>query len=333
MKFNVHRVSLVVSLVMGSAMLVTGSFALVRYGLNGDVSANDKTVAVRHPQSHAKSHLTESPLDQYVEQASEFSSRARANVYFSNPQSLFNGVQVNFVNVGTGNLTFLRRDIVASGRIPIVVARVYDSSSLGSIDFGPGWRLSAAESIRLLDGKARLLSENGSPIDFVDASNNTFRLEKDYPSDYSALVKTAPDTFQASLRTGFTKEFKLIGDEFHLVSVTDRNANSVRLSYTNGLIAKIENLNHFVSFSRNKAGRVSVASDDQGRQVRYSYDKRGRLTEADDLGGHPWMYNYVADAKLKSALDPLQRVNFAVLFDDKNRVQRLQLPSGVIQYA
>src|SRR5215470_14371158 len=133
-----------------------------------------------------ESQLT-SAFHDYVEEASEFSSRARANVYFSNPQSLFNGVQVNFVNVGTGNLTFLRRDIVASGRIPIVVARVYDSSSLGSIDFGPGWRLSAAESIRLLDGKARLLSENGSPIDFVDAGNNTFRLEKDYPSDYSAL--------------------------------------------------------------------------------------------------------------------------------------------------
>src|SRR5215469_16427368 len=84
-------------------------------------------------------------LEQYVEQASEFSSRARANVYFSNPQSIFMGAQFSFVNTGSGNLTFLRRDMVASGRIALIVARVYDSDSKGTIDFGPGWRLSAAE--------------------------------------------------------------------------------------------------------------------------------------------------------------------------------------------
>ena len=72
----------------------------------------------------AQSHSSNSPLGQYVEYASEFSSRARANVYFPNPQSISNGVQFNFVNVGAGNLTFLRRDMVASGRIPLVLARV-----------------------------------------------------------------------------------------------------------------------------------------------------------------------------------------------------------------
>jgi hypothetical protein len=59
-------------------------------------------------------------------------------VYFVNPQSIFRGVQLNFVNVGEGNLTFLRRDMVASGRIPVILARVYDSSSNGTADFGPG---------------------------------------------------------------------------------------------------------------------------------------------------------------------------------------------------
>jgi hypothetical protein len=35
-------------------------------------------------------HHNSDSLDQYVEQVSELSSRARANVYFANPQSLFN---------------------------------------------------------------------------------------------------------------------------------------------------------------------------------------------------------------------------------------------------
>src|SRR5215813_14520234 len=74
----------------------------------------------------------DSVFDRYVEQAAEFSSRARANVYFPNPQSIFRGAQFNFVNTGTGNLTFLRRDLVASSRIPLILARVYDSSSRGT---------------------------------------------------------------------------------------------------------------------------------------------------------------------------------------------------------
>ena len=68
----------------------------------------------------AQHHSSDSQLDQYVEQVSELSSRARANVYFANPQSLFKGVQVSFVNVGTGNITFLRRDLVTSGRMSLV---------------------------------------------------------------------------------------------------------------------------------------------------------------------------------------------------------------------
>src|SRR5437660_1634921 len=75
-------------------------------------------------QHEAETNL-DPPIVPYVRLASELSSRARANVYFANPQNIFRGVQFNYVNVGFGNLTFLRRDLVATGRIPIVFARVY----------------------------------------------------------------------------------------------------------------------------------------------------------------------------------------------------------------
>lgn len=127
----------------------------------------------------AQSH-SESAIAQYVKQAAEFSSRARANVYFPNVQSIFNGVQVSFVNVGTGNLTFTRRDVVASGRIPIVVARVYDSAGSGSPDFGPGWRLSAGETISVADNKARLITENGSTIGFVTTDGKKLSIGKGF---------------------------------------------------------------------------------------------------------------------------------------------------------
>jgi len=281
-------------------------------------------------QHHSSS--SNSQLDQYVEQVSELSSRARANVYFANPQSLFRGVQVNFVNVGAGNLTFLRRDLVASGRIPLVFARVYDSSGKGSIDFGPGWTLSAAESITIADDRAHLFTENGSTIDFAKIDEASFGLEKDYPSDYIDLRLVDSTTLLAKLRTGFTKQFQLIGDSFRLVKVTDRNGNEVKLSYSNSLLNKIENANHSITILRTAKGRILSAQDDQSRNVQFAYDAQGRLIEVDDLGGNVWTYSYNADGKLKAAKDPLQRLNFGVLFHDDGRVRRLQLPSGTIQF-
>src|SRR5258708_4580977 len=133
--------------------------------------------------------------------------------------------------------------LVVSGRIPLVFARIYDSSGKGSADFGPGWTLSAAESITVADGKAHLLTESGSTIDFVKVDEASFALEKDYPSDYLDLRLVDSTTLQAKLRTGFTKQFQLMGGAFRLVKVIDRNGNEVRLSYSNGLLNRMENAN------------------------------------------------------------------------------------------
>lgn len=271
-------------------------------------------------------------LDQYVARASEFSSRARANVYFPNPQSIFRGAQFGFVNAGIGNLTFLRRDMVTSGRIPLVAARVYDSSTDGTRDFGRGWRLSATEMLTLNGNKAQLITESGDVISFVRNHGNNFQLENDYPSDYLSLVKTAPDKFRATLRTGFAKEFQRIEHDFRLTKVTDRNGNEVRLFYSNGLLSRMENANHWITVTRNMQGRIVSMQDDRERQVSYAYDDRGNLTEATDLGGHVWQYEYTESGALKTAIDPLKRLNFAVVYDDSGQVSRLQLPSGLIQY-
>src|SRR5258706_15231079 len=86
-----------------------------------------------------------STLLPYARFLAEFSNRRRANVYFENQQSIFHGVQVHWVNVGVGNLTFARRDLVTVGRLPVMVARIYDSAAGANTDFGTGWKLSATE--------------------------------------------------------------------------------------------------------------------------------------------------------------------------------------------
>lgn len=101
------------------------------------------------PVIHAQSHVDHKQFEPYVEYLNEFTERRRLKMYFANEQSIFYGAQVGYVNAGRGNLTFVRRDLVTVGRLPLVAARVYDSSLNTGDDFGKGWHLSAAETINL----------------------------------------------------------------------------------------------------------------------------------------------------------------------------------------
>ncbi len=101
----------------------------------------------------------------YVEMIKELDLRRRVNVLYPNPQSLFDGLQVGFVNATTGNLTFRRRDIVTRAQGPVVFARVYDSRIRSNADLGTGWRLSLGEEL-LVDGDPR---HRATALSFMDA--------------------------------------------------------------------------------------------------------------------------------------------------------------------
>lgn len=85
----------------------------------------------------------------YIELLEEVGVRRRVNVLHANPQSLFDGLQIGFVSVGTGNLTFLRRDVVVRKRGPLVFGRIYDGTIEANADLGKGWRLSLLEEVHV----------------------------------------------------------------------------------------------------------------------------------------------------------------------------------------
>lgn len=262
----------------------------------------------------------------------EFSQRRRANIYFPNEQSIFYGVQVNFVNVGRGNLTFTRRDLVTVGRMPLVAARVYDSAGPGSLEFRPGWRLSASEHIEVNEGVATLFSETGAAIRFA-GSGNEFVLSPDFPSDHVRLARSASGGLVSHMRTGQTRDYESISGVYRLARVTDRNGNQVRLIYSASALARMENAGHFVELTRNAVGRVTQIRDDQNRRVAYAYDDKGLLAQVTDLGGNLWTYQYTGQDLLHRAVDPDGRENFKVWYMSDRRVQAVDLPSGRISYS
>ena len=98
--------------------------------------------------THASASLADAPAEmrEAVEDnatgfLNDLSARRRTTTLFPNPQPVFAGVQESFVNTSTGSMTFLVRDLVRVGGMPIVMGRVYDSTVEEGGDFGPGWKL------------------------------------------------------------------------------------------------------------------------------------------------------------------------------------------------
>ncbi|MGH9774804.1 MAG: DUF6531 domain-containing protein [Candidatus Acidiferrales bacterium] len=270
-------------------------------------------------------------LQQYIQYLQEFSKRRKPNTFFINTQSIFDGVQVNFVNVGRGNATFVRRDLVLPGRMPVVLSRVYDSGSQASGDFGPGWMLSAAERIEVSGGSASLFTESGTRIDFV-ASPGGFALARDFPSDYSQIQTAASDMLFVPMRNGTAKQFLRIGRAYRLVRVIDRNGNQLRLTYRAQALVRIENDSHAVNLVPDAQGRVTQAHDDQGRQVLYTYDAKGNLSTFTDAGGNAWNYAYAGQGQLTNVTDPQGRTILRLSYQADGRVVASNSPSGHIQF-
>ena len=275
--------------------------------------------------------LAEESLDTYLDILNEFSERRRMNVYFANEQANHYGVQVGYVNVGRGNLTFQRRDLVTVGRIPLVIARAYDSTLASGEDFGPGWHLTAAETLRPQGGGFLYVDESASELRFVPDGDG-FRLSPSGPQDVVALTP-AEDGLRLELRDGMVKGFRRLGERYRLTRVEDRNGNSVELGYVDGRLAELRGQNgRHVRLQRDAAGRIASISDDQGRQIFYRYGAGGHLETVLDMGDYAWRYAYGAEGRLVQAWDPMGSETFTVVYDAAGRVSQVALPDAFYSF-
>jgi YD repeat-containing protein len=240
-----------------------------------------------------------------------------------NEQSPSYGVQINYVNVRTGNLTFLNRDLVRHDRIPIVFGRVYDSRKTTTDDFGPGWKLSVVEFIEV----------RGSSLLYTDASGSDYVLKIDgaqVSSDYPHLTGITDGYLRSDsieLRHGgFKKLFERAGDGYRLAEVLDDTGNTVRIEYNKGLVERIRSSHQrFVDLIRDGDGRITAAHDDAGRRTKYEYDAKGRLAVVTDLGDQRWQIGYDAKNLLMHVTDPRGAAALQATFDGAGRTQRVSV--------
>ena len=283
--------------------------------------------------THALASLDDAPAEmrEAVEDnatgfLNDLSARRRTTTLFPNPQPVFSGVQENFVNTSTGSMTFLVRDLVRIGGMPIIMGRVYDSTLEEGGDFGPGWKLTVVEEVQ----------QEGSQLLFTDASNGVHRLDVSGDKVMPESPATAP-IVSGSTRTtggeagivvlesadGMLRRFKQDGDVWRLVHVR-HGRGWVRLEWRRGTLTEVTSDAGWVRFSRRDDGRISGITDDIGRTVGYSYDSDGRLTGVTDLAGESWSLGYASDDLLSSITDPRNKVVLAATWTD-TKVSRIRV--------
>ena len=202
--------------------------ALMLTGSAGTAAGDDRTAAA------------DPALDSYLPLVAEFDLRRRVNVLFPNPQTLFDGLQVGFVNVASGNLTFLRRDLVTRANGPLVLGRVYDSRFQGDGDFGPGWRLSPTEELVISGDSVTYVDRTGAGRRFV-ADADAYVPARPTPRHAGTRIAVGEDeatVFESDGTTRTFKPFAGIGQPWGIASL-ETSSRRVDFRYRDGRLASV----------------------------------------------------------------------------------------------
>ena len=254
----------------------------------------------------------------------ELDHRRRLQFLFPNIQNLTDGIPIGYVQTSTGNLTFERRDLVVLGIESLIASRVYDSRDLEGIGFGPGWRLTLIESIRLQDNHVVYTSGNGSRQSFYPIGAGRFS-----PSEGSQILSDSSLVIAGSSAVivradGSVLEFrKLAGtEELALVRSTSGAGVEVTYSYNGNQLLEIVQYGKSVLRLAWMGDRVTRISDASGREVHYGYDSLDRLVQVTDIGGQSWTYTYDGLNRIVAAAYPDGETYLELNYDENGRVSR-----------
>ena len=249
------------------------------------------------------------PLENYVALVEELSLRRRVNVLFPNPQSMFDGYHLGFVNVGTGNLTFRRRDMVTrAAATNIAFTRVYDSRIKDNPDFGPGWRLSLAEEVIMRDGALTYIDRAGARHRFALGADGAYRPSPPKPSHLRTTVTASSTRVRIETDDGVVRDFAMRSEtseeQYAIASLKASNGDELGFHYgADGLSSITVGGERAFSVERDDSGRIVSAGDNLGRTVTYSYTAEHRLKDVLDVAGNLWWHEYDENG-LTSAIGP-----------------------------
>ena len=259
-------------------------------------------------------------LEDYSPLVAEFDRARRVNI-FPNPQTLFDGLQVGFVNVGSGNLTFLGRDLATRANGPLVFGRVYDSR-LNDDDFGPGWRLSLAEELHIDDTSVTYVDGAGVRRRFVLGADS-YRALEPTPRHEGTRIVFGENVATLRKLDGSMRTFEPVGADgpWRLLSL-DAGGRRLEFRYDDDrLESVVHGTRTMFHIQRDGTGMITSVVDDHGRSVRYSYTAQGQLKDVYDIAGELWWHEYDAGGRLTTAIGANRQPYLEVGYDAQGRVR------------
>ena len=260
-------------------------------------------------------------LYNYKQLVREFDLRRRVHVLFPNPQTLFDGLQAGFVNVGAGNLTFVRRDLVTRANGPLVFGRVYDSRLAEDGDFGPGWRLSLSEELHIGEASVAYVDGSGSRRLFVPGGDG-YRPERPTPRHAATRIVLGSEEATMWHADGAKRTFKPVasGGPWRITRI-ETGERKLDFRYRSGKLNAVFHGGRWMFLlRRDAAGRIAAVSDNHGRTVRYAYAGEDRLKDVHDVAGNLWRHEYDAEGRLTAAIGANDQPYLEARYDGSGRV-------------
>jgi RHS repeat-associated protein len=175
------------------------------------------------------------------------------------------------VTCATGNEAVTQSDLTVGGRgVGLNLTRTYNSQAASESTKGPfgyGWSATFGDSLSLETAKATLHQANGSTVPFSE-SGGAFTAPV-WSQDKLAGSKEAGYTLTYPNQT----QYKFLGANGRLESITDRNGNRTELTY-------------------NEAGRLTTVTDPVSRKLTLTYNAEGLVEKAEDPTKHAVKYAY-----------------------------------------
>ena len=224
------------------------------------------------------------------------------------------------VNTLFGNFVWQEGDVSVPGRgLGVAFARTYNSADPTVGPLGKGW----THSFNLA-------------LTFESASSLVIRMGDGRLERYTLLagVWTPPTGVFSTLQNNQDGSYTLLSKEQiryqfaatgQLLSILDRNNNTILLSYTGQNLTTITDpVSRTFSLSYDGNNRLISITDPLTRTVAIAYDASGNLSSVTNLRGKVTTYGYDANQRLQSLTDANNHRQFSLTYDGQGRVSEFR---------
>jgi len=192
------------------------------------------------------------------------------------------------VNLSTGNFILEATDLkIPTVGIPLEFTRFYNSTDTYNGPLGRGWTHNFNTQLtKNNDGSVNITYADGHVLLFsFDGANYT------PPAGFfEKLTAGANNTYILTFKDQTQYNYNSAGQ---LTTITDKNGNSISLTYTNNLLTAVtEPAGRGFNFSYDANNHINSVTDSVNRAVYFAYDSAGNLDTVQDVNGGITNYGY-----------------------------------------